>query len=105
MENEFNPEKLLWLNHHYIKEAKPDDMAKLATPFLAAKGYAVGTIHELSLPNIVKTVQERSKTLMEMARKRPQSRDALLSISGVGDHKLKQYGEQFLAVIAVHAVG
>ena len=45
------------------------------------------------------------KTLMEMARKRPQSRDASLSISGVGDHKLKQYGEQFLAVIAVHAVG
>ncbi|MBI5048472.1 MAG: glutamate--tRNA ligase [Deltaproteobacteria bacterium] len=63
----FNPEKLLWLNHHYIKESKPYDMAKLLEPFLEAKGYAVGTIHELSLPNVVKTVQERSKTFVEMA--------------------------------------
>ncbi|MBI5327877.1 MAG: glutamate--tRNA ligase [Deltaproteobacteria bacterium] len=63
----FNPEKLLWLNHHYIKEAKTDDLAKLLEPFLEVKGYAVGTIHELSLPNIVKTVQERSKTFVEMA--------------------------------------
>lgn len=61
----FNPEKLLWLNHHYIKEAKPDDMAKLAAPFLAVKGYKVSV--DKSLADIVKTVQERSKTLIEMA--------------------------------------
>lgn len=63
----FNPEKLLWLNHHYIKVAKPDDMAKLVTPFLEAKGYKVGAHDRAPLPNIVKTVQERSKTLVEMA--------------------------------------
>ncbi len=63
----FNPEKLLWLNHHYIKEAKPDDIAKLVTPFLTAKGYDVGAHGRAPLPNIIKTVQERSKTFVEMA--------------------------------------
>ncbi|MBI3756243.1 MAG: glutamate--tRNA ligase [Deltaproteobacteria bacterium] len=72
----FNPEKLLWLNHHYIKEAKPDDMVKVVIPFLEAKGYDVGAnlvfapkgrLQESPLPNIIKTVQERSKTLIEMA--------------------------------------
>lgn len=61
----FNPEKLLWLNHHYIKEAKPDNMAKLLQPFLEAKGYKVSADERLS--SIIKTVQERSKTLIEMA--------------------------------------
>lgn len=63
----FNPEKLLWLNHHYIKEAKPDDIAKLVTPFLTAKGYDIGAHGRAPLPNIIKTVQERSKTFVEMA--------------------------------------
>lgn len=61
----FNPEKLLWLNHHYIKEAKSDELAKLLIPFLEAKGYKIQA--DERLPNIVKTVQERSKTLVEMA--------------------------------------
>lgn len=62
----FNPEKLLWLNHHYIKQARPDELAKLLAPFLKAKGYADAAAHPL-LPDIVKTVQERSRTLVEMA--------------------------------------
>src|SRR3990167_720530 len=61
----FNPEKLLWLNHHYIKEAKPHELVLLLIPFLEAKGYK--TAADERLPNIVKTVQERSKTLIEMA--------------------------------------
>ena len=61
----FNPEKLLWLNHHYIKEAKPDELVLLLIPFLETKGYKVQA--DKRLPNIVKTVQERSKTLIEMA--------------------------------------
>ncbi|MBI5286387.1 MAG: glutamate--tRNA ligase [Deltaproteobacteria bacterium] len=59
----FNPEKLLWLNAHYIKEGKPEVIANLAAPFLEARGYRVGE----RLPKIVKTLQERSKTLVEMA--------------------------------------
>lgn len=59
----FNPEKLLWLNAHYIKEGKPDVIAYLLTPFLEARGYKA----DERLPRIVKTLQERAKTLVEMA--------------------------------------
>jgi ATP-dependent DNA helicase RecQ len=38
-------------------------------------------------------------TLKEMVRFRPQSLEGLLQISGVGAHKLKTYGEDFLKVI------
>lgn len=38
-------------------------------------------------------------TLIEMARVRPHDRMSLLDITGVGPHKLEQYGERFLAVI------
>ncbi|MFH0920746.1 MAG: DNA helicase RecQ [Fibrobacterota bacterium] len=43
------------------------------------------------------------KTLKEMATKRPRTRLELISISGVGEHKLKLYGDSFVAVIAEHA--
>ena len=39
------------------------------------------------------------KTLVEMAAYYPQSLESLLKISGVGQVKLRQYGETFLAII------
>jgi ATP-dependent DNA helicase RecQ len=42
------------------------------------------------------------KTLMEMAAYYPQSVSSLLSISGVGQAKLRQYGEVFLEVITAY---
>ncbi|WP_281561285.1 DNA helicase RecQ [Thalassomonas sp. RHCl1] len=41
-------------------------------------------------------------TMMEMITIRPENREQLLNISGVGVSKLDKYGEQFLAVIAQH---
>ena len=41
-------------------------------------------------------------TLVEMTQRLPSSPDELLQISGVGAHKLEQYGEDFLAVIRAH---
>ncbi len=38
-------------------------------------------------------------TLLEMARLRPQTMRELGNITGVGQHKLEMYGEQFLAVL------
>ncbi|HIP94499.1 MAG TPA: ATP-dependent DNA helicase RecQ, partial [Leucothrix sp.] len=38
-------------------------------------------------------------SLIEMSRKRPQTNDTFRYISGVGDMKLKRYGEQFMDVI------
>jgi ATP-dependent DNA helicase RecQ len=38
-------------------------------------------------------------TLVEMAKSRPRDERELLSITGVGEHKLAKYGAQFLAAI------
>ncbi|MBI1920045.1 MAG: glutamate--tRNA ligase [Geobacter sp.] len=61
----FNPDKLLWLNHHYINESAPDQLAELLIPFL--KEREVDPEGGPSLPAVVKTLQERSHTLLEMA--------------------------------------
>lgn len=61
----FNPDKLLWLNHHYIVESAPERLAELLVPFLAERG--VDPAGGASLPAVVKTLQERSHTLLEMA--------------------------------------
>ncbi|HAG51932.1 MAG TPA: glutamate--tRNA ligase [Deltaproteobacteria bacterium] len=61
----FNPEKLIWLNQHYLKEAKPEELSLLLIPFLETKGYKVSA--DKRLVNIIKGFQERSKTLVEMA--------------------------------------
>ncbi len=61
----FNPEKLIWLNQHYIKESKPEELAPLLLPFLKEMGLPATVGPRLNM--IVKTLQERSKTLKEMA--------------------------------------
>ena len=43
-------------------------------------------------------------TLVQMARRKPLEEDALLAISGVGQHKLKKYGPDFLAAIAEYTM-
>ncbi len=47
------------------------------------------------------------KTLVEFAATKPESRDALAEISGVGEKKIERYGEEFLGVIDeyLHASG
>lgn len=71
----FNAEKLLWLNQHYIKEASPQRLAELLLPFLAQQyGTVVAptdgaplTADTPWLHQVIITLQERSKTLAEMA--------------------------------------
>ena len=43
-------------------------------------------------------------TLQEMIRKRPNSPDSMLCISGVGEQKLRRHGKQFLSEIAKHSL-
>jgi len=38
----FDPEKLAWVNRHYLKLAAPDRLAQLALPFLQQLGWVVG---------------------------------------------------------------
>jgi glutamyl-tRNA synthetase len=60
-----NPGKLDWLNSQYIKRTPLDDLARLARPFIEAKGYAVKDAARLRKG--VASFQERVKTLVEMA--------------------------------------
>jgi len=62
----FNPEKLLWLNAHYIKSGDPVRLAGLLLPFLRERGVdpALGGP---DLPAVVTTLQERARTILELA--------------------------------------
>jgi glutamyl-tRNA synthetase len=65
----FNPEKLLWLNSQYIIKSEPEKLTELVRPFLVAEkiiGEDVDT-DGILLPKAVATLQERSKTLTELA--------------------------------------
>lgn len=61
----FNPDKLLWLNAHYIKNGDPVRLADLVTPFLKERGVDPSSGPELTA--VVKTLQERAKTMLELA--------------------------------------
>ncbi|MFQ5445074.1 MAG: glutamate--tRNA ligase, partial [Nitrospinales bacterium] len=66
----FNPEKLLWLNQHYIKTMPPLELAKHLEPILVKEGI-LKKDHGLSLAEIatpIPSLQERSKTLVEIAQ-------------------------------------
>ena len=62
----FNPEKLLWLNQQHIMRAAPERLAEYLKPQLAALGVAV--TDERTLVGAAKALQERAKTLREMAQ-------------------------------------
>jgi glutamyl-tRNA synthetase len=64
----FNPEKLLWLNHHYIQQADPARLAGLLLDLLRKDGIvSAGTEPDIEwLKKLVKILTERSHTLAEM---------------------------------------
>jgi glutamyl-tRNA synthetase len=61
----FDPEKLTHLNAHYIKTADPARIAALLVPFLKKRGIDAGVSDRLVA--IVRTLNERARTLDEMA--------------------------------------
>lgn len=61
----FNPEKLLWLNAHYIKESDNRKLGGLIAPFLEAKGFEPSRGPDIE--KVVVTLKERAKTVLEMA--------------------------------------
>ena len=62
----FNPEKLLWLNSHYIKQGDPQRLGELLQRHLEKMGLSVKAPEKL--PAIVELFRERDKTLEEMAK-------------------------------------
>jgi glutamyl-tRNA synthetase len=63
---QFNPEKLAWLNNHYIKLADNDRLASLVRPFMEKDGaeFGAGTP---DLPLVLAALKERAHTLVELA--------------------------------------
>jgi glutamyl-tRNA synthetase len=61
----WNPEKLLWLNQHYMKTLPPEKVAERLVPFLAEKGIteAMGD----KLQKLVLALRGRAATLAQMA--------------------------------------
>jgi glutamyl-tRNA synthetase len=64
----FNPEKLLWLNHHYIQQADHRRLADLVLDLLKKDGVvAEGKEPDAAwMQKLVKILTERSHTLVEM---------------------------------------
>ncbi|MBF0538586.1 MAG: glutamate--tRNA ligase [Nitrospirae bacterium] len=63
----FNPEKLLWLNAEYIKSASPDELIPLVEPFVSAQGVDCSALDPVWFSAAIKTLQERCRTLSELA--------------------------------------
>jgi glutamyl-tRNA synthetase len=62
----FNPEKLLWLNHHYIQQADHGRLAGLVLHLLKKDGIVKTELDIEWLKKLVKILTERSHTLVEM---------------------------------------
>jgi glutamyl-tRNA synthetase len=65
----FNPEKLLWMNAHYIRHNDPKRIADLLQPFLerAGLGDAARSMPEGWMEKGVIALRERAQTLVELA--------------------------------------
>ncbi|MEK7286686.1 MAG: glutamate--tRNA ligase [Nitrospirota bacterium] len=63
----FNPEKLKWINSHYIKSLPAKDMAVSVSPYLSQWGVTPDVIEKERLEKVIVSLQERSRTLVEMA--------------------------------------
>jgi len=63
----FNPEKLLWLNQHYLKNSPPEHVAKELQWHMDKLG--IDTSKGPDLSEMVKVQADRAKTLVEMAEK------------------------------------
>ncbi len=66
----FNPEKLLWVNSHYIKTENPLRLAKELKPILIAEKLITdaSSVKDEEITKVIPLLQERSKTLVEMAK-------------------------------------
>lgn len=62
----FNPEKLLWINQHYLKNSDLDGIIKLVKQRLQKNGVSFDDTVDISA--IVELYRERAKTINELAR-------------------------------------
>lgn len=63
----FNPDKLLWINAHYIKTNNPKAVATPLVPYLKHLGIGSASIDSADFNRVIAALRERSRTLKEMA--------------------------------------
>ncbi len=64
----FNPEKLLWINAQHMQRLSPEGLARHLRPYLDAQGITEASLTQgPDLSAVVALLQERAKTLVEMA--------------------------------------
>lgn len=62
---QFNPEKLLWINNHYIKQADNIRLDSLVRPLMLQQGAQFD--HAPDLPSVIALLKERANTINELA--------------------------------------
>jgi len=60
-----NPEKLLWLNHHYIQQADTKYLSELVRPFAEERGIDIQ--RGPNFEQVVGLLKDRANTLLEIA--------------------------------------
>jgi glutamyl-tRNA synthetase len=101
---QFNPDKLLWLNGEYIKEADDERLAKLLAPRIEARGGVLAGAPPLV--RVVSLLKDRARTLNELAEAsllfyRPyEVDDTVLSqhVAGPGIAALRGFAERAAAI-------
>jgi glutamyl-tRNA synthetase len=59
----FNPEKMAWVNHEWLKKVPEDELARKALPFFRAAG--LDAHDDAKLRHVVRVARERAKTFGE----------------------------------------
>ncbi len=62
----FNPEKMAWVNHEWLKKVPEEELARMALPFFQAAGLPVED--DAKLRHVVRVARDRVKTLAEYAQ-------------------------------------
>ncbi len=62
---QFNPEKLAWINNHYIKQTDDGVLAAMTRPLMAAQGAQFDGAPDL--PRVIGLMKERANTINEVA--------------------------------------
>jgi len=62
----WDPDKLRWLNAHYLREGRVEEVARMLIPFLQREG--IDPPWDERLMKVVRSLQPRSQTLQEMAK-------------------------------------
>jgi glutamyl-tRNA synthetase len=62
----FNPDKLLWVNHQWLRALPDDELATRALPYFGAAGLPAADDQKLRL--VVRQLRERAKTFVEIVQ-------------------------------------